>query len=611
MSKVFFNANNRVGETMSLKTASSSATTFDLTIAFITEAGSARVGWDFGDGSGILVGNAVSYTYADSGITKTATLRTNKLSNIKSFSVQGDAIVGNLDMTGFDNLGGDGGYFMNFANPLLTSVTHSYSEGLLGAVSFGYALYSCDITGIHDMTSFPNLVGSFRMNQNPNLTGILHTGSSQTFTTYYAYSCDLTGNHDVSMLSGLGGDFRVYSNPNLTAITHGYSPTTFTRYQISSCDITGNHDMTGLVGLGGVVYLFNNSNLTGITHTASTQTFTSYHFYDCNITGNHDVSMLSGLGGSFFGTGNPNLTGITHGPSNPFTSYQVYNCNLTGNHDLSMITLGGSVSFQNNPNLTGITHSGSSQNITSYIADTCDLTGTHDISMLSGLTGFIQIYGNVNLTNILYPSVDIAGSKLSAYSCGFIGNHDMSALSGVGSIELYSNVFMTGVTHAPSTQAGLYSIQGTNLMGTLDISMLTGRDTSIRTYNTSGLTDIIFPVTTGTFLNTFSSSGTKAFNLEGCDFGYINFYPLSGATMNTGSTYGASINLQNNNMTSGEVNHILYDLNAIATADPSKWAGVILDISGTNAAPDGSSGGYDGITAAANLVTNGWTVTTT
>jgi hypothetical protein len=80
--------------------------------------------------------------------------------------------------------------------------------------------------------------------------------------------------------------------------------------------------------------------------------------------------------------------------------------------------------------------------------------------------------------------------------------------------------------------------------------------------------------------------------------------------MNTGATNGASIVINNNLMQSADVNRILYDLDSIATLNPSGWAGVTLDISGSNAAPNGSSGGFDGTGATLSLIANGWTVTT-
>lgn len=60
-------------------------------------------------------------------------------------------------------------------------------------------------------------------------------------------------------------------------------------------------------------------------------------------------------------------------------------------------------------------------------------------------------------------------------------------------------------------------------------------------------------------------------------------------------------------MTAAEVNRMLVEINAIAT---SGFTGRSIIMNGTNAAPDSSSGGYDGLTAKTALQSKGFTVTT-
>jgi len=414
MSRGQFRSRNRVGETMSFQTNSSSGTTFSPSVTFLS--GSDRVSWDLGIGNGYIAktfgypDNNLSYTYPD-GTTKTVVLRTNKLSNLNQFESPVDNLVGNLDLSRWDNLG--------------------------------------DV---------------FRVNQNPSLTSITHTPSTQVFSKYLAYSCDLTGNHDMSGLSGLGGNLRIYSNSALTGITHTSSTETFTDYYAHQCNLTGNHDMSGLSGLGGEFIIHENPLLTSITNPASTQVFSKYYAYSCDLTGNHDMSGLSGLGGQFIVLQNQSLTSITHTTSTQvFSTYWAYLCNLKGNHDMSM---------------------------------------------LPGLGG---------------------------------------------SFSIHSNSLLTGITHTASTETfGLYWAYS-------------------------------------------------------CDLDYVNFLPLSGASIN------GDIRLEENSMSVTDVNHILVDFNNISTnLNPSGWTGTTLDISGTNAAPDSSSGGFNGIAALSSLTggTNNWTITT-
>jgi len=265
-----FKSHNKVGETMSFQTNSSG--TFDPQVEFLS--GGDRVSWDWGEGSGYTVGNSVSHTYLDSTI-KTVTLRTNKLRKLEGFNVKVDNIVGHLDMSGWDNLG-----------------------------------------------------GQFRVDDNPSLTGITHTPSSNIFTQYYAHSSGLVGTLDLSMLTGFGGRFESYNNTSLTQVTHTASTVPFITYLLHNCGLTGTHDMSMLTALGGSFSIYTNSTLNDITHTASTENFTFYYAYDCDLTGTHDLSPLEKLGGRLRLHGNTNLTNISF----PFTNRTFLNSNasLTG-----------------------------------------------------------------------------------------------------------------------------------------------------------------------------------------------------------------------------------------------------------------------------------------
>jgi uncharacterized protein YjbI with pentapeptide repeats len=612
MSVIFFNSNNKVGEAWSFQTNSSSADTFSTTTDGLS------VLWDKGDGSSYIraTSGLPSFSYTDSGDTKTVSIRTKKggISQITVFSAPLKKILGQLDMSGWDSLGGPNIFVDDFNvsnNPQLTGITHTPSNYAISS----YKVNSCDLTGNLDLSGL-NFDGLFYAHQNPSLTSITHSEFSNGVTTYYAYSCDLTGTHDMSSFVDLGGSFYIYLNPNLTQIIHTASTATFSLYRAYNCNLTGSLDLSMLSGIGGSFDIYSNPNLTGIVHTYSSEVLTAYRVFANNITGNHDLSMFPNLGGNFNMSSNPNLTGITHTASTQvFSTYSAPNCNLTGNLDVSMLSGLADFTVQNNPNLTSITHTTSTQDITGgYFVDDCNLTGVHDMSMLTAISSNIQIHNNSNLTGITFPSVDFGGSQLTAYNCDLVGttdvHFDMTPLSGIGTFAMYNNTSLAYIDHAPSAEPGNIQLYSCNLTATYDISMLTGRELTIRLYGNSGLTNVLLPATTGTFRNTFSSGNNEAINFEGCDLGYVDFNPMSGATMDTGSTYGASIELRDNSMTAAEVNHILVDFDTITTAALSGWAGVVLDISGTNTAPDGSSGGFDGITARDNLIANGWTITT-
>ena len=228
--------------------------------------------------------------------------------------------------------------------------------------------------------------------------------------------------------------------------------------------------------------------------------------------------------------------------------------------------LGGLFRVSSNSNLTGITHTTSTLPFIVYDVGTCNLTGTHDIRMLPGLGGSFIAGTNYNLTTILHTGSTETINLYSAPACNLTGIHDVSMLSGLG---------------------GSFSI-----------------------YINNNLTSINFPYTTKTFKNIASDPPNSAFAMYACtSLGYVDFKPLSGITMDVNSTYGASIYLDGNGMSTTNINHILYDFSGITSNNLNRWSGVTLDISG-NSVPDASTGGYDGISSINYLTgaTANWTI---
>ena len=660
MSKGLFRSHNKVGQTWSFQTITPSGTTFDPLVQF--SSGSDRVSWDLGVGGGYVAGNSLSYTYVgDTGTTKTVTLRTNRLSKLTHFRANEDDVSGHIDFTGWDHMS----FLQLNDNPSMTGITNtpsvntignyevdllysSPSPGLTGTLDVSmlnlagrfyagfhplltkidhgstlqagtwanYWVRSGGLVGNHDMSMFTGLGGDFQIFGNGALTGITHTASTQVFSNYYLYGNNITGNHNMPF-THLGGSIQMYGNFALTGVTHSPSPQVLNTYQLHSCDITGNHNMP-FTNLGGDFRMQSNNNLTNITHSASTQNFTRYWAQSCQLTGDLDLSMLTGLGGDFQIYSNSNLTSITHTASTQvFDTYRADACGLIGNHDLSMFpNLGGYFNVEVNGSLTGITHTASTQIFTNYSAGQCNLIGNHDLSMFPNLGGKISLYFNNNLTGITYTASTQTINNYQVFNCDITGTHDLRMFPNLGgNFEMRQNANLTSILHTASTQTfSAYHVYDCGLTGTLDVSMLTslGGTGSFLGFNNPNLTNISFPLTTQTFKNSNSAVNGRALALHECNLGYVNFLPLSGATMDVGSTYGASIGLEDNAMTTEEVNHILVDFSGMSnTYNPAGWTGVTLDISGTNYPPDSSCGGYDGIAAFNSLTgaSNNWNIT--
>jgi hypothetical protein len=412
--------------------------------------------------------------------------------------------------------------------------------------------------------NFSNL-SSIYLHQNPNLSGITNPSCSNTFSNYQIYSSNLTGNLDMTPISGNISSFIVNSNTNLTGITHNTVSNIVAGYNAYSCNLKGNLNLP-FTGFGGSLQVYSNPNLTGIT-VSSPNNVSQFFAYSCNLTGNLDLSQLTNLSGDIRLQFNPNLTGITHAnSSNNITNYTVYNCNLTGNLDLTPLSgLGGNFQVYSNSGLTSITHSPSPNNFTQYNVASCNLIGNLDLTPLSGFGGLVSIVNNPNLTGITNPVSIRNFTEYSLNSCGLIGILDLTPLSNFGGASSAS----------------------TCIVGVSDNPLLSG---------------VTFPVVNTYFKNNNNNDALAAFRMFQSNLDYIDFKPLSGATLISGATQGAPrIRLQNNNMSTSDVNHILVDFSGNATYNPSGWSNVNLNIGGTNGDPDSSSGGYDGLAAIAFL----------
>jgi hypothetical protein len=340
-----------------------------------------------------------------------------------------------------------------------------------------------------------------------------------------------------------------------------------------------------------------------------------------NLYGNLDFSDLPSLTSLNVIT-NQFLTGLTFSTSSNITFLDVFSCGISGNLDLSYLNdFGGYFSIALNSNLTGITNPITSTVFTSYQCWFCNITGNLDLSNLSGLGGNVSLQGNSLMTGVTFPTSSTNFTRLSVDFCNIKGNLDLSTISGLGGIfQTNSNTLLTGITHTTSTNTFTkYVVNNCNLIGTLDISMFPnfgGASSSapciVSTYSNSNLTQIIFPSTSNFFRNESNSESNGAFGLYSCNLDYVDFTPLSGATLLTGSTQGnPRISLRDNSMSAGDVNHILVDFSGNTTVNPTGWSNVNLNIGGTNSDPDSSSGGYDGLAAIAFLTGSpyNWTIT--
>jgi hypothetical protein len=593
MRGAIFNSNNKYGDLFQYETTGSSVYV-QTTFADVT--GDRVLVGISGLSTSYSGGNTYSYTGLTPGTTKIVQIKTSKTSElgVASFfnptGAVGGGITKTLDFTKWKKIEVS---FVVQSSPSLSGIT--MPVGWLGNTSTSYSinsLFNVINTGILSLDlSQMKRIQDYDIFNNPSLTAITFANNGSNFYPRYhrIYNNNLQGNLDLTPITSTQNryNFLFYNNPGLTGVTFPYIPpknTTSASLPLIygfNCNITGQLDMSMVVGFPTYIS-FANNNISGVTFpaysamTASTNTIVLsgcgfFEFQNNNLQGNLDVSMFKRFYNNFRVDDN-NLTGITFNcfSACTFNEFRLNNNNLIGNLDLSTITgrLGGTFDISNNPSLTSVTFSSSgnthlSAGTTQFLINDCNITGTLDISKVSGITNYFATASNVNLTQIL---------------------------------------------HGPSNNLiTFYFVSNCDLTGTHDMSMLTKLGGILRFYNNSNLTNILFPFTTQNFFNIDTGINDSAFSLYNCNLNYIDFTPLSGATLNNNSR----IQLQNNAMVAADVNHILVDFVTIAASNPTGWDSIVLDIGGTNANPDTTSGGYDGLAAITTLTGSpyNWTIT--
>jgi len=174
-------------------------------------------------------------------------------------------------------------------------------------------------------------------------------------------------------------------------------------------------------------------------------------------------------------------------------------------------------------------------------------------------------------------------------------NINLTNFTSITALDLQTNSALTSITN-PTTAAIFtnYDLNACNITGVLNVSGLTGLGGTFDVSSNKFMTSITAPSTTQTFSN---------FDASNCLLTWFDLTPMTNLTESASVT----IDLRNNSLSAADVNRFLVDLDGMATGG---FAGRVITIDGTNAAPDGTSGGYDGTTAKANLITKTFTVTT-
>jgi len=249
-----------------------------------------------------------------------------------------------------------------------------------------------------------------------------------------------------------------------------------------------------------------------------------------------------------------------------------------------------------------------------------------------------------NLTSLYFPNSIALSGFVNLANNALTGHLDMSNVTRIGNTSLTNSpgiTLFTAPIESPKTTTGQLTM--TNMFsysGPLDISDMWLRST-ITLNNFGNLTALTLPTTTGLTLNISITAcgGLPSVNLNSMSIkdaiaiynnpdlltidcntatnnliALINMYSnaslgyvdLTGFASPLPAINNYTLNIYNNNWSAAIVNHMLVDTNTVATTG---FTGRTVRIDNSNAAPDATSGGYDGLAAIADLVNNkGFTV---
>lgn len=223
---------------------------------------------------------------------------------------------------------------------------------------------------------------------------------------------------------------------------------------------------------------------------------------------------------------------------------------------------------------------------------------------VSAGTYIAEITGDLeNITKFIADNSKIV--SIGGFKSGILTDFDISNNLYVGVLDLrdafisagfsaYNNSALTDILIASSGNGNISSLYIHNT----GLSEFDLKDATIG----STVNDFYTYSCPNLMLIKFAASGNTPFkrmNMGLSDLGYSNFSVLDFGLNNL------IFYINNNSMTAAEINHILVDIDAVATGG---YTGRQIDASGSNAPPDGSSGGYDGLTAKSNLEGKGFTV---
>lgn len=268
-----------------------------------------------------------------------------------------------------------------------------------------------------------------------------------------------------------------------------------------------------------------------------------------------------------------------------------------------IITLDLSESVRKLKNSAALTNLAS---VTTLTTVNLGASGVHEAVSLNGCTSLTTVTasnlanctsagawnfdGCTSLSTLTMPTGNNTYTLIRLNSCNSLTSFDIgTGTNSCADFEIKNNTGITTVSSTGTATTPSYDLFNCDAVVVADMANFTGITTFLAVRSSSSFTT--WSNLNGT-INVILATSNTAFT--SMSFGTTDF-----ATM-------TSCNISSNALNAATINEML-----VLIDGDGNTGGTFTSNGGTNAAPDGSSGGFDGTTAKSNLIANSWTVTTT
>lgn len=358
----------------------------------------------------------------------------------------------------------------------------------------------------------------------------------------------------------------------------------FTLFQAASDDLVGDIDFSVFTGATFNNIALNSNSLENID-------FSGISTAACILTFHTQSTLLT----------------VTFGSGQDYRTINGFSCaNMTTITNLETLTFSGGnpkIDLRNNTGLTSWTLPSSSTVAHSGLAiSNSPYNKALDLSGWTWLTSVLLEIDNCGITSIIKPTSIVGGINTFRAQNNAWTTCDLSGFSFVSGcqVQLYNNASMNSIIQAAG-EIGVWWMYNCTSIITVDLSPYTwGNGAFADDFRCDGNS----LQTSYTPASSYASAQLLKYQTENSLITDLHFNSLPVGAFDRNNV---TINFSNASpgLTAAQVNQALVELDAIMTGS---FTGTVT-LTGSNAAPDTTSGGYNGTAAKASIIGKGRTVT--